>query len=120
MTSAQVRIATTMESFYDNTSPMGPAGIEYKRAIEKLDEEAKSNLVSKMKCRGDPFRSCIKPMSRIMLTVQQYLNPWVGIVLTFQKSMRPLNVVKRSYWITILQKPRFESWLIDQAKILND
>jgi hypothetical protein len=48
MTSAQVRIATTMESFYDDTSPMGPAGTEYKRAIEKLDEEAKTNLVNSL------------------------------------------------------------------------
>jgi len=45
MTTAQVRIATTMENFYDDTAPMGPSGIEYKRVIEKLDEEARSNLV---------------------------------------------------------------------------
>ncbi|KAG2237704.1 hypothetical protein BDF21DRAFT_383015 [Thamnidium elegans] len=44
MTSSQVRIAVTMEGFYDESTPMSSAGIEYKRAIEKLDEEARSNL----------------------------------------------------------------------------
>jgi amphiphysin len=44
MTTAQVRIATTMESFYDETAPMGTSGIEYKRVIEKLDDEARTNL----------------------------------------------------------------------------
>jgi amphiphysin len=48
MTTAQVRIATTVENFYDDTAPMGQSGIEYKRAIEKLDEEARSSLVCKM------------------------------------------------------------------------
>lgn len=46
MTNAQVRIAATMENFYDDTAPMGTSGIEYKRVIEKLDEEARSSLVS--------------------------------------------------------------------------
>lgn len=45
MTTAQVRIAATMENFYDDAAPMGPSGIEYKRVVEKLDEEARSNLV---------------------------------------------------------------------------
>lgn len=47
MTTAQVRIATTMENFYNDTAPMGQSGTEYKRVIEKLDEEARSNLVCK-------------------------------------------------------------------------
>lgn len=47
MTSSQVRIAQTMEGFYDESAPMGTAGIEYKKAIEKLDEEARSSLVCK-------------------------------------------------------------------------
>lgn len=47
MTTAQVRIAQTMEGFYDESAPMGPAGAEYKRVIEKLDEEARSSLVCK-------------------------------------------------------------------------
>jgi amphiphysin len=49
MTTAQVRIAQTMEGFYDESAPMGPAGMEYKRVIEKLDEEARSNLVKLIK-----------------------------------------------------------------------
>lgn len=44
MTNAQVRIAQTMEGFYDESSPMGLSGVEYKRVIEKLDEEARTNL----------------------------------------------------------------------------
>ncbi|KAI8647793.1 hypothetical protein BD408DRAFT_357207 [Parasitella parasitica] len=44
MTTAQVRIATTIENFYDDTTPMGASGAEYKRVVEKLDEEARSNL----------------------------------------------------------------------------
>jgi amphiphysin len=49
MTTAQVRIAQTMEGFYDESAPMGQAGMEYKRVIEKLDEEARSNLVKLIK-----------------------------------------------------------------------
>jgi hypothetical protein len=45
MTTSQVRIAQTMESFYDDSAPMGAGGAEYKRVVEKLDEEARSNLV---------------------------------------------------------------------------
>lgn len=45
MTAAQVRIATTMERFYENSSPMGTSGVEYKRVVDKLDEEARTNLV---------------------------------------------------------------------------
>jgi putative IMPACT (imprinted ancient) family translation regulator len=42
-----------MESFYDDASPMGTAGIEYKKAIEKLDEEVKTNLVRNTKRLGE-------------------------------------------------------------------
>lgn len=45
MTTSQLRIAQTMESFYDDSAPMGSGGAEYKRVIEKLDEEARSSLV---------------------------------------------------------------------------
>lgn len=45
MTATQVRMAQTMESFYDESAPMGNTGMEYKRVIEKLDEEARTNLV---------------------------------------------------------------------------
>lgn len=44
ITSSQVRIVNTMESFYDESNPINPAIVEYKRVIEKLDEESKTNL----------------------------------------------------------------------------
>jgi hypothetical protein len=34
-----------MESFYDDSAPMGAPGTEYKKVIERLDEEARTNLV---------------------------------------------------------------------------
>ncbi|KAI8075191.1 hypothetical protein BC940DRAFT_287681 [Gongronella butleri] len=44
MTGAQMRIAQTIEQFYDDRNPMGPAGTEYKRVVEKLDTETKTEL----------------------------------------------------------------------------
>ncbi|KAL0089420.1 BAR adaptor protein Hob3 [Phycomyces blakesleeanus] len=44
MTTAQTRIAQTIGHFYDDSAPMGPAGHEYKRAVERLDEEARTEL----------------------------------------------------------------------------
>lgn len=45
MTAAQIRIAQTIELFYDDGNPMGQSGTDYKRVMEKLDEEAKTDLV---------------------------------------------------------------------------
>lgn len=45
MTSAQTRIAQTIELFYDDGNPMGQSGADYKRVMEKLDEEARTDLV---------------------------------------------------------------------------
>ncbi|KAI8340161.1 BAR adaptor protein Hob3 [Chlamydoabsidia padenii] len=44
MTSAQTRIAQTIELFYDDGNPMGQSGADYKRVMEKLDEEARTDL----------------------------------------------------------------------------
>ncbi|ORZ22022.1 BAR adaptor protein Hob3 [Absidia repens] len=44
MTSAQTRIAQTIELFHDDANPMGQSGADYKRVMEKLDEEAKTDL----------------------------------------------------------------------------
>lgn len=46
MTAAQLRISQTIGHFYDDTIIMGPGGQEYKKIIEKLDEEAKTELVN--------------------------------------------------------------------------
>ncbi|KAI9341570.1 hypothetical protein DFJ73DRAFT_645383 [Zopfochytrium polystomum] len=44
MTVAQQRIAETVDHFYDETSPLGYAGLQYKQAVEKMDEEARTEL----------------------------------------------------------------------------
>ncbi|KAI9321202.1 hypothetical protein BX666DRAFT_2017305 [Dichotomocladium elegans] len=44
MTGAQLRIAQTIGHFYDDTIIMGPGGQEYRRVIEKLDEETKTEM----------------------------------------------------------------------------
>ncbi|KAF7724217.1 hypothetical protein EC973_001236 [Apophysomyces ossiformis] len=44
MTAAQLRISQTIDQFYDDSAPMGPAGQEYKRVIEKLDELARTDM----------------------------------------------------------------------------
>ncbi|KAI8977132.1 BAR adaptor protein Hob3 [Mycotypha africana] len=44
MTQAQKRICTILDSFYDESTPMPQSGIEYKKAIERLDEETRTNL----------------------------------------------------------------------------
>lgn len=46
MTLAQQRIAETVDHFYDEGAPMGYAAIQYKDAVTKLDEEARTDLVS--------------------------------------------------------------------------
>jgi hypothetical protein len=46
MTNAQTRIANTIHHFYDDSAPMGQCGIKYKETVEKLDEEAKKDMVS--------------------------------------------------------------------------
>lgn len=46
MTNAQTRIANTIQHFYDDSAPMGQCGIKYKETVEKLDEEAKKDMVS--------------------------------------------------------------------------
>lgn len=56
---AQMRIATTIETFYDDSAPMGTFGNEYKRVIEKLDEEARTNLVCMGKNKMFIFRRII-------------------------------------------------------------
>lgn len=45
MTAAQTRIAQTIELFYDENNPIGPRGSEYKRVVDKLDDEAKTSFV---------------------------------------------------------------------------
>ena len=45
MTAAQLRMSQTIGQFYDDTIIMGPGGQEYKKVIEKLDEDAKTDMV---------------------------------------------------------------------------
>ena len=45
MTAAQLRMSQTIGQFYDDTIIMGPGGQEYKKVIERLDEDAKTDMV---------------------------------------------------------------------------
>jgi hypothetical protein len=45
MTLSQKRIAETVDHFYDEGASMGYAGMQYKMAVEKMDEEARMELV---------------------------------------------------------------------------
>ncbi|TPX62991.1 hypothetical protein PhCBS80983_g00150 [Powellomyces hirtus] len=44
MTLSQQRIAETINAFYEEGSPLGYAGAQYKLAVTKLDEEARAEL----------------------------------------------------------------------------
>lgn len=47
MTGTQLRISQTIGHFYDDTVIMGPGGQEYRKVIEKMDEETKTDMVCK-------------------------------------------------------------------------
>lgn len=42
---AQVRIANTLEQFYDESTPIGPSGQRYKDAVTKMESQAISEVV---------------------------------------------------------------------------
>ncbi|KAG0076860.1 hypothetical protein BGZ92_002212 [Podila epicladia] len=44
MTGSQLRIATTIEQYFDDTDPMGDYGIKYKEAVTKLEEEVREDV----------------------------------------------------------------------------
>lgn len=48
MTGTQLRISQTIGHFYDDTVIMGPGGQEYRKVIEKMDEETKTDMVCKL------------------------------------------------------------------------
>lgn len=41
-----MRIATTIEQYFDDTDPMGANGVKYKEAVTKLEEEVREDVVS--------------------------------------------------------------------------
>ena len=45
MTLAQQRIAETVDHFYEQGAPLGYAGQQYKLAVQKIDDDAKTELV---------------------------------------------------------------------------
>ncbi|CDS11645.1 hypothetical protein LRAMOSA03908 [Lichtheimia ramosa] len=58
MTGTQLRISQTIGHFYDDTVIMGPGGQEYKKVIEKMDEETKTEM-------DQAFRATVlEPLSR--------------------------------------------------------
>ncbi|KAJ3114794.1 hypothetical protein HDU96_001683 [Phlyctochytrium bullatum] len=46
MTLAQKRMAETVDHFYDQGAPLGYAGIQYKQAVESMDEDARTEMDS--------------------------------------------------------------------------
>jgi hypothetical protein len=61
MTVSQLRIAETIDHFYDEGAPLGYAGMQYKTAVQQMDEEAKGEIVkqsihqSNLKMKGVCF-----------------------------------------------------------------
>jgi amphiphysin len=45
MVGAQVRMATTLEQFYDESTPIGPAYHRYKDAVTKMETQARDEVV---------------------------------------------------------------------------
>ncbi len=46
MTGSQLKIATTIDQFYDEGAPMGIYGIKYKEAVAKLEQQAQDEVVN--------------------------------------------------------------------------
>ncbi|KAI9235027.1 MAG: hypothetical protein BYD32DRAFT_422056 [Podila humilis] len=44
VTGTQVRIATTIEQYFDEADPMGAYGVKYKEAVTKLEEEVREDV----------------------------------------------------------------------------
>ncbi|KAF9411990.1 hypothetical protein BGZ76_005250, partial [Entomortierella beljakovae] len=44
MTGSQLKIANTIEQFYDEGAPMGIYGIKYKEAVTKLEQQAQDEI----------------------------------------------------------------------------
>lgn len=47
MTGSQVKIAATIDQFYDEGAPMGIYGVKYKEAVGKLEQQAQDEVVSR-------------------------------------------------------------------------
>lgn len=45
MTGSQLKIASTIDQFYDDGAPMGVYGVKYKEAVGKLEQQAQDELV---------------------------------------------------------------------------
>ncbi|KAJ3075016.1 hypothetical protein HK102_005692 [Quaeritorhiza haematococci] len=78
MTLAQQRIAETVDNFYEDGTPLGYAVLQYKAAVEKLDEDARTELdttfrttvldpLGKLIAAFPDFNECIKKRQKKML-----------------------------------------------------
>lgn len=45
MTASQLKIASTIDEYYDEGEPMGIYGVKYKEAITKLEQQAREEVV---------------------------------------------------------------------------
>ncbi|KAI7824131.1 hypothetical protein BC939DRAFT_516194 [Gamsiella multidivaricata] len=53
MTAAQVRIANTLENFYDEGEPMGLSGQKYRDAVTKMEQQIQEEV------RSPPYRAAV-------------------------------------------------------------
>ncbi|KAJ3383570.1 hypothetical protein HDU84_003547 [Entophlyctis sp. JEL0112] len=66
MTVAQQRMAETVDHFYDEGGALGYAGLQYKQAVEKLDEECRNELDSN--CRI----TVLEPLGKLIQTFPDF------------------------------------------------
>ncbi|KAI8841843.1 hypothetical protein BJ741DRAFT_545306 [Chytriomyces cf. hyalinus JEL632] len=66
MTVAQQRMAETVDHFYDEGGPLGYAGLQYKQAVEKLDEECRNELDTN--CRV----TVLEPLGKLIQTFPDF------------------------------------------------
>lgn len=90
MTTAQLRIADTIDQFYDESSPYAQEGARYKEVSKYLDEEAR-NQMARSHILQFIFRS------RIKITVKLCWNHWQSSTTSFPKSTRSSSVVRKSF-----------------------
>ncbi|KAI9208939.1 uncharacterized protein BJ171DRAFT_487878 [Polychytrium aggregatum] len=66
MTLAQQRLAETLETFQDQSSPLAPACLRYKDAMRRIDEESRSELDAAYR------KTVLDPIGRLVGTFPEY------------------------------------------------
>jgi hypothetical protein len=58
MTTSQLRISRVLHHFYDDATPMEPCGQQYKKTIEKLDQELRTEMDASFR------KTVLEPLAR--------------------------------------------------------